>query len=74
MTTFELCGVYFEMLWDVESDKYRYRNARHEGMKKLLEEINIEGLTADCVRRKINMIKTVYSQEMNRIMLSKNDA
>jgi hypothetical protein len=37
-------------------------------MKKLLEEINTEGLTADCVRRKIKMIKTVYSQELNKIM------
>jgi hypothetical protein len=41
---------------------------RDEGMKKLLEEINTEGLTADCVQRKINMFKTVYSQEPNKIM------
>jgi hypothetical protein len=35
-------------------------------MKKLLEELNIEELTADCVRRKIKMMKTVYSQEVNK--------
>jgi hypothetical protein len=56
---------------NVESDKYRYRKARYEGMKQLLEEINIEGLNADSVRRKIKMIKTVYSQELNKIMKSK---
>jgi hypothetical protein len=37
-------------------------------MKKLLEEISIEGLTADCVQRKIKMFKTVYSQGLNKIM------
>jgi hypothetical protein len=30
------------MLWNVESEKYHYRNARGEGKKKLLEGINIE--------------------------------
>jgi hypothetical protein len=32
-------------------------------MNKLLEEINTEGLTADCVQRKNKIMKTVYSQE-----------
>jgi hypothetical protein len=41
-------------------------------MKKLLEEISIEGLNADCVRKKLKMIKTVYSEELNKIMKSKN--
>jgi hypothetical protein len=36
--------------------------------EKLLEEINTERLTADCVRRKIKIIKTVYSQQLNEIM------
>jgi hypothetical protein len=46
-------GVYekCKTLWNVESYKYRYKNSRHEGMKKLLEEIKIEGLTAECVER-----------------------
>jgi hypothetical protein len=59
------------MLWNVESDEYRERNARDEEMKKLLVGINIEELTADCVRRKIKMMKRVYSQELNKIMKSK---
>jgi hypothetical protein len=37
-------------------------------MKKLLEELSIEELTADYVRRKIEMMKRVYSQEVNKIM------
>jgi hypothetical protein len=36
--------------------------------RKVLEELNIEELTADCVGRKIKMMKTVYSQEVNKIM------
>jgi hypothetical protein len=40
-------------------------------MKKLLEELNIEELTANCVGRKIKMMKTVYSQELNKIVKSK---
>jgi hypothetical protein len=61
----------YEVLWNVESDEYRNRNARNERIKKLLEEMCVEGLTADCVRKKIKMIKTVYSQELNKIMKSK---
>jgi hypothetical protein len=40
-------------------------------MKKLLEELNIEELTADCVGRKIKMMKTVYSQKVNKVMKSR---
>jgi hypothetical protein len=39
--------------------------------EKLLKEINTKGLTADCVRRKTKIIKTVYSQELNKFMKSK---
>jgi hypothetical protein len=49
---------------------YSYRNASDKGMKKLLEELNIEELTADCAGRKIKMMKTVYSQEVSKIMKS----
>jgi hypothetical protein len=40
-------------------------------MKKLLEKLSTEELTADCVRRKMKMMKTAYSQEVNKIMMSK---
>jgi hypothetical protein len=73
LATFALfleCGKY-EILWNIESHRYRYRNARDEGMKKILGEVSTERLTADCVRRKIKMNKTVYSQEVNKIMRSK---
>jgi hypothetical protein len=40
-------------------------------MKNYLRKSTPKGLTADCVRRKIKIIKTVYSQELNRIMKSK---
>jgi hypothetical protein len=36
-----------------------------------LKKSTLKGLTADCVRRKIKIIKTVYSQELNKIMKSK---
>jgi hypothetical protein len=36
-----------------------------------LKKSALKGLTADCVRRKIKIIKTVYSQELNKIMKSK---
>jgi hypothetical protein len=44
---------------NVESDTYRKRNEREEGMTKLLEELRIEGLTADCVPRKCKIMETV---------------
>jgi hypothetical protein len=40
-------------------------------MKNYLRKSTLKGLTADCVRRKIKLIKTVYSQELNKIMKSK---
>jgi hypothetical protein len=36
-------------------------------MKKLPQELNAEGLTTDCVRRKM-MIKTMHRQEMETFM------
>jgi hypothetical protein len=40
-------------------------------MKTLLEELSTEGLTADCVGRILKMMKTVYSQEVNKTVKSK---
>jgi hypothetical protein len=40
-------------------------------MKKILEESSTEGLSADCVRRKIKIMKTLYSQEVNKSIKSK---
>jgi hypothetical protein len=40
-------------------------------MKTYLRKSTLEGLTADCVRRKIKIIKAVYSQEVNKFMKSK---
>jgi hypothetical protein len=40
-------------------------------MKNYFRKSTLKGLTADCVRRKIEIIKTVYSQELNKIMKSK---
>jgi hypothetical protein len=40
-------------------------------MKNYLRKLTLKGLTADCVRRNIKQIKTVYSQELNKIMKSK---
>jgi hypothetical protein len=42
----------YEMLWNVESYEYRNRNMRNERIKNLLEKLCVEGLTADCVRKK----------------------
>jgi hypothetical protein len=39
-------------------------------MENYLKKSTLKGLTADCVRRNIKMIKTVCSQELNKIMLS----
>jgi hypothetical protein len=41
------------------------------GMKNYLRKSTLKGLTADRIRRKIEIIKTVYSQELNKIMKSK---
>jgi hypothetical protein len=40
-------------------------------MKKLLEELNIDELTEDCVGRKIKMMEKVYSQEVDKTVKSK---
>jgi hypothetical protein len=40
-------------------------------MKNYLGKSALKRLTADCVRRKIKIIKTVYSQELKKIMKSK---
>jgi hypothetical protein len=40
-------------------------------MKNYLRKSTLKGLTVDCVRRKIKIIKTVFSQDLNKIMKSK---
>jgi hypothetical protein len=40
-------------------------------MKNYLRKSTLKGLTADCVRRKISIIKTVYNRELNKNMKSK---
>jgi hypothetical protein len=40
-------------------------------MKNYFRKSTLKGLIADCVRRKITITKTVYSQELNKIMKSK---
>jgi hypothetical protein len=57
----------YEILWNVESDK-QIRNSRDGGTKNYLRKSTLKGLTAGCVRRKIKIIKTMYSQEPNKIM------
>jgi hypothetical protein len=49
---------------------YRYTKAREKEIKKL-EKPKTENLTVDCVGRKINMMKTVYSQEVKENLKSK---
>jgi hypothetical protein len=44
---------------------------RDKGMKKLLQELSIEELNADCVGRKIKVLKILYRQKVNKIMKSK---
>jgi hypothetical protein len=60
------------MLWNVESDKSIIATEMREmeGMKNYLGKSALKGLTADCVRRKIKIMKAVYSQELNKIMKS----
>jgi hypothetical protein len=57
----------YEMVRNIESDKCRNRNDRDEGMNKLLGELSIEGLTADCFQKKIRRCK--QSTVSNRIRL-----
>jgi hypothetical protein len=61
------------MLWNAESDKSIIATEMREmnEWKNYLKKSTLKGLTADCVRRKIKIIKTVYSQELNKIMKSK---
>jgi hypothetical protein len=40
-------------------------------MKNYLRKSTLKGLTADRIRGKIKIIKTVYSQELNKIIKSK---
>lgn len=63
----------YEVLWNIESHLYRDRTARDDAIKKLLCELNIEGLTVEDLRRKIKMIKTVYSAELNKIIKSQKN-
>jgi hypothetical protein len=60
----------YEILWNVESDKWIIATEMRE-MKNYLRKSALKGLTADCVRRKMKIIKTVYSHELNKIMTSK---
>ncbi|KAL1488823.1 hypothetical protein ABEB36_014619 [Hypothenemus hampei] len=63
----------YEVLWNIKLDKYRDRNARDENMSKLKEELNAEGINVNVeeIRKKIKSIKTIYSQELNKILKSK---
>jgi hypothetical protein len=40
-------------------------------MKNYLRKLTLKGLTADYVRSKIKIIKTVCRQELNKVMKSK---
>lgn len=64
----------YDVLWNIENEKYRNRNARDEGMKKLVKELNSKGMVVDIeeIRKRIKTIKTVYSQELMKIEKSKN--
>jgi hypothetical protein len=44
------------------------------GMKNYLRKSTLKGLTAYCVRRKTKIIKTVYNQELKKIMKSKKSS
>jgi hypothetical protein len=44
---------------------------KDKGVKKLLAELSILKLAADCFGRKIKMMKTVYSQEVTKTIKSK---
>jgi hypothetical protein len=39
--------------------------------EKVAWEVNTGGLTAHCVQRKIKVMKTLYGQELNKIINSK---
>jgi hypothetical protein len=48
------------MWWNVESDKFGAKMREIKELKKLYEELGIEGLTIRRVRRKIKMIKSAF--------------
>jgi hypothetical protein len=56
----------YEMLWNAESDKWIIATEMRE--KNYLRKSTLKGLTADCVRKKIKIMKTVYSQELKKLM------
>ncbi|XP_069360674.1 uncharacterized protein [Maniola hyperantus] len=69
---YSLAEIYrdYECLWNVTSDLYKDRAARESAYQKILERLNIPGLTIRDIPKKIKNLRSSYYQEIKRIQNS----
>ncbi|GAB6019199.1 hypothetical protein CHUAL_000816 [Chamberlinius hualienensis] len=65
-----------KVLWDVRLDNYKNRQDRDLEVKKLIEELKEKGIHLDptTLRMKIKSLKTVYNQELDKVLISERNA
>ena len=56
-----------ECLWSIKSEGYKDQNKRDEALKKINEEMNIDGFGIREVAQKIKNIRSAYYQELRKI-------
>lgn len=56
-----------ECLWKVDNITYRDRSARIAALRKILNGMNLPGLTMDDVKKKIKYLRSTYMVEVNKI-------
>lgn len=59
-----------ECLWDTACENYRNQYMRGCALKKLCEDIEIEGFTVEDAKHKIKSIRSTYFLELNKIEMS----
>ncbi|XP_075211005.1 uncharacterized protein LOC142318318 [Lycorma delicatula] len=60
-----------ECLWNIESPNYKNREARNKALKKISEEMAIQGFGPREVAQKIKNLRSTYNQEIKKIENSK---
>ncbi|XP_045776323.1 uncharacterized protein LOC123874844 [Maniola jurtina] len=70
---YKLAEIYrdYECLWNVTSELYKDRSARDCAYQKILERLNVPGLSIKDIPKKIKNLRSSYYQEIKRIQNSR---
>lgn len=59
-----------ECLWNTKSPSYRNKNVRDKALERMAKRLNLQGVTPEDVKLKIKSIRTRYSSELGKVILS----